>query len=336
MTLTFDGDGMLYGMAGVNRVRATWAADEDDQLAVGPLVSTMMAGPTDAMAAERALLALLSAPLAATVDDGGLRLVGQDGPGDDVCGSPGDRGECGDGHPAPFSFHGSYYTFQGSYSGAVTENPDHVARIQEAWRRERPDLDVAPQGVIGRLHRVAARLTEELIAVYRDHGLGEGDFDVLATLRRAGAPYERTAGELAEHTMITTGGMTKRIDRLEAAGLGMWRPENFGGKWSGPRTLRYGIQFSKNLMTVRLAKDVGMPLIAEYARRFGIYDDLQPVLSRARRAERPHARADPELRHLLRTEMEEPQHQRAAPVVGQRDAQDRTAAEAALRIWKNG
>lgn len=99
------------------------------------------------------------------------------------------------------------------------EHLDHVARIQEEWRRERPDLDVAPQGVIGRLHRVAARLTDELTAVYAEHGLGEGDFDVLATLRRAGAPYERTPGELAEHTMITTGGMTKRLDRLERAGL---------------------------------------------------------------------------------------------------------------------
>ena len=79
VTLTFDGDGMLYGMAGVSRVRATWSSDEDDQLAVGPMVSTMMAGPEDAMAAERALLGLLSQPLAATVDDGGLRLVGQDG-----------------------------------------------------------------------------------------------------------------------------------------------------------------------------------------------------------------------------------------------------------------
>ena len=101
----------------------------------------------------------------------------------------------------------------------MTDTPDHVARIQEEWRRERPDVDVAPQGVIGRLHRVAALLTDELVAVYREHRLGEGDFDVLATLRRAGAPYERTPGELAEHTMITTGGMTKRIDRLEAAGL---------------------------------------------------------------------------------------------------------------------
>lgn len=71
------------------------------------------------------------------------------------------------------------------------------------------------------------------------------------------------------------------IEIDQGPGIGMWRPENFDGKFSGPRTLRYGIQFSKNLMTVRLAKDVGMPLIAEYARRFGIYDDLQPVLSMA-------------------------------------------------------
>ena len=57
-----------------------------------------------------------------------------------------------------------------------------------------------------------------------------------------------------------------------------WTPTNYDGKSGGPHTLRYGIEHSKNLMTVRLAKDIGMPLIAEYARRFGVYDDLLPVL----------------------------------------------------------
>ena len=60
-----------------------------------------------------------------------------------------------------------------------------------------------------------------------------------------------------------------------------WTPSNYDGKSAGPRTLRYGIEHSKNLMTVRLAKDVGMPLVAEYARRFGVYDDMLPVLSMA-------------------------------------------------------
>ncbi|KUN86302.1 MarR family winged helix-turn-helix transcriptional regulator [Streptomyces griseoruber] len=96
---------------------------------------------------------------------------------------------------------------------------DRVARIQADWRRERPDVDVSPQGVIGRLHRLAGRLTEELCLVYGRYGLGEGEFDVLCALRRAGEPYERAPGELAAHTMVTTGAMTKRIDRLERAGL---------------------------------------------------------------------------------------------------------------------
>jgi DNA-binding MarR family transcriptional regulator len=101
----------------------------------------------------------------------------------------------------------------------VDRQPDHVARIQQEWARERPDVDLRPQGVIGRLHRLAAHLTEELCIVYRRYGLSEGEFDVLATLRRAGAPYERAPGELAQFTMVTTGAMTKRIDRLERDGL---------------------------------------------------------------------------------------------------------------------
>ncbi len=97
--------------------------------------------------------------------------------------------------------------------------PDRVAQIQEEWRRERPDLDASPQGVIGRVHRLALALTGRLTAVYAQHGLSEPEFDLLATLRRAGAPYARPAGELAAHTMVTTGGLTKRVDRLVDRGL---------------------------------------------------------------------------------------------------------------------
>lgn len=99
------------------------------------------------------------------------------------------------------------------------DNLDRVDRIQAEWRRERPDVDVEPQGIIGRLHRLATHLTAELTVVYERHGLGEGEFDVLAALRRAGAPYERAPKELAQHTMVTTGAMTKRLDRLVEAGL---------------------------------------------------------------------------------------------------------------------
>ncbi|MFJ6795006.1 MarR family winged helix-turn-helix transcriptional regulator [Streptomyces sp. NPDC091268] len=107
---------------------------------------------------------------------------------------------------------------------------DHVARIQAEWRRERPDLDVSPQGVIGRLHRLAPLLTDRLGVVYRRHGLSEGEFDVLCALRRAGEPFERAPGELAAHTMVTTGAMTKRIDRLEHAGLVTRRRSDADGR----------------------------------------------------------------------------------------------------------
>jgi DNA-binding MarR family transcriptional regulator len=107
---------------------------------------------------------------------------------------------------------------------------DHVARIQAEWTRERPELDVRPQGVIGRLHRLAGHLTEQLLVVYRRYGLGEGEFDVLATLRRAGAPFERAPGELAQFTMVTTGAMTKRIDRLERDGLVTRRRSTIDGR----------------------------------------------------------------------------------------------------------
>lgn len=97
--------------------------------------------------------------------------------------------------------------------------PDHVGQILEQWRVERPDLDTSPMGIIGRLHRLAARLDDELRVVFAEAGLVSGDFDVLASLRRSGAPYELTPGELVATTMVTSGAVTKRVDRLVAAGL---------------------------------------------------------------------------------------------------------------------
>ena len=101
---------------------------------------------------------------------------------------------------------------------------DHARTVVEQWRAERPELDTSPMLVIGRIHRIAAALTPELVAVYERHGLGEGDFDVLATLRRQGAPYALTPGELGERTMVSSGAVTKRVDRLAAKGLVERRP----------------------------------------------------------------------------------------------------------------
>jgi penicillin-binding protein 1A len=69
------------------------------------------------------------------------------------------------------------------------------------------------------------------------------------------------------------------IEIDQGPGLGVWKPENYENNFYGPSTLRFGIEHSRNVMTVRLAQDVGMPLIAEYAKRFGVYDNLPPYLS---------------------------------------------------------
>lgn len=105
---------------------------------------------------------------------------------------------------------------------------DRVAHIQDQWAAERPDIDVSPLGVIARLHLVAAHLTEELVAVYAQFGLTEAEFDVLATLRRS--PGGCTPGELAASTMVTSGGTTKRIDRLEQGGLVARRRSQVDGR----------------------------------------------------------------------------------------------------------
>lgn len=96
---------------------------------------------------------------------------------------------------------------------------DQVDRILDQWRAERPDLDVADMGIIGRLKRLQVQLAKGMDRVFEAHGLNAASFDVLATLRRAGRPYALSPSDLVDWTMVTSGTMTNRIDRLEKAGL---------------------------------------------------------------------------------------------------------------------
>ena len=89
--------------------------------------------------------------------------------------------------------------------GTDPEEHDAVDRIVAQWARERPELDTGPMAVIGRLHRLGDLLEAELRTVFAEAGLGNGDFDVLATLRRAGAPFRLSPGELSASTMVTVG-----------------------------------------------------------------------------------------------------------------------------------
>ena len=96
-------------------------------------------------------------------------------------------------------------------------------RVKQAvaqWRRELPELDVLPMEVVGSLvHAARLIVRTHLEPFFQSHGLQQGEFDVLATLRRAGAPYALSPTDLFESLMISSGGMTNRLDRLEQAGL---------------------------------------------------------------------------------------------------------------------
>ncbi len=96
---------------------------------------------------------------------------------------------------------------------------DEVDEIVAAWRRERPDLDVAPLEVMSRLDRLAGVLAERRTRIFARHGLRRHEFDVLAALRREGEPFQLTAGELAARTYVTSGTMTSRLDGLTVRGL---------------------------------------------------------------------------------------------------------------------
>ncbi len=96
---------------------------------------------------------------------------------------------------------------------------DEVDRLVEAWRRERPDLDLGPMEVLSRVSRVSRQLDVARRAAFAEHDTEQWEFDVLAALRRAGPPYELSPGRLLRETLVTSGTMTNRVDRLARRGL---------------------------------------------------------------------------------------------------------------------
>ncbi len=107
---------------------------------------------------------------------------------------------------------------------------DEVDGLLAAWQRERPDLDVAPLAVLSRVSRLARHLDRARRAAFAEHDLEAYEFDVLAALRRAGSPYELSPGQLLRQTLVGSGTMTNRLDRLESRGLVVRRPDPEDGR----------------------------------------------------------------------------------------------------------
>lgn len=105
------------------------------------------------------------------------------------------------------------------------EQADEVDDIVARWQAERPDLDVAPLQVLSRVSRLARHLDRARRGAFADHGLETWEFDVLSALRRQGSPFQLSPGALLRATLVTSGTMTNRIDRLAAAGLVHRRPD---------------------------------------------------------------------------------------------------------------
>lgn len=102
---------------------------------------------------------------------------------------------------------------------------DQVDRLVEAWGRERPDLDLAPMEVLSRVDRLSHHLDQVRRAAFTEHGIESWEFDVLAALRRAGPPYELSPGRLLTETLVTSGTMTNRVDRLVGRGFVVRLPD---------------------------------------------------------------------------------------------------------------
>jgi DNA-binding MarR family transcriptional regulator len=137
----------------------------------------------------------------------------------------------------------------------VIEPRDHVDKIVAQWRRERPDLDASPLGLFGRLLRIAHVADGALGKEVARYGIQSGWFDLLAALRRTGTPYELNPTELTRATLLSSGGMTKRLDRLEEAGLVERRPDPDDRRGTLVRLTRRGKRVIDRALEAHLANE---------------------------------------------------------------------------------
>ena len=107
---------------------------------------------------------------------------------------------------------------------------DPVDRVVDAWAAVHPDLDTLPMAIIGRVHRISAAAADRVTAHFADHNLSRGDYDVLASLRRAGDPPRLTPGQLQKALLLSSAGITGRVDRLERSGLVRRLPDEQDGR----------------------------------------------------------------------------------------------------------
>ena len=144
---------------------------------------------------------------------------------------------------------------QRSDNSVVTTPNDDVDEIVQAWRRERPDLDVAPLEVLSRVSRIAKHVDNFRSEAFRASGLASWEFDVLAALRRAGKPYRLSPKALLKETLVSSGAMTHRLTKLEDRGFVMRTPDPEDGRGVVVHLTKAGVLAVDSAFSALVAKE---------------------------------------------------------------------------------
>ena len=160
----------------------------------------------------------------------------------------------------------------------ATKTKDHIDLIREQWRRERPELDTEALGAFGRLFRCARLADDALAKGLAGHGLQRGWFDILAALRRAGAPYELNPTELMRATLLSSGGTTKRLDRMVEARLVERRPDPEDRRGTRVRLTTKGRAAIDRAVEVHLANEQRLMAGLSPAKRRALDELLRALL----------------------------------------------------------
>ncbi|MEW1911594.1 MarR family transcriptional regulator [Kitasatospora sp. NPDC085895] len=155
---------------------------------------------------------------------------------------------------------------------------DHVDTVLAQWARQRPDLDVSPMAVIGRLKRVVAAFEPEMRRTFAAHGLDAASFDVLATLRRNGPDHPLTPAELMRSAMVTSGAVTQRLDRLQANGLVTRSPSPTDGRVVLVSLTDKGLALIDGALPDHLATEERLLAALDPAARDGLAATLRTLL----------------------------------------------------------
>lgn len=158
---------------------------------------------------------------------------------------------------------------------------DGVDVILEQWRRERPDLDPSPMAVLGRLVRTAKAVEARQQLIFAKHGLDGGSFDVLATLRRTGHPYELSPQELTEAAMVTSSATAQRLNKLADRGLVSRTRDRQDGRGIRVRLTARGMEVIEDALPEHLATQQALLRGLNAAEQAQIIDLLQRIESNA-------------------------------------------------------